>query len=65
MVPKYTLLFELKFVPYIVTEVPTGPEVGEREEMVGVETVAEGAVTVKEELLLPLSLPSASIILKL
>ena len=37
---------ESKFVPVMVMEVPTGPEVGEREEMLG------GVVTVKKGLLL-------------
>jgi hypothetical protein len=37
--PKYTMLFAavvLKFVPVIVTVAPMGPEVGEKEEIVGV-----------------------------
>jgi hypothetical protein len=37
----------LKFVPLIVTDVPTGPLVGENEEIVGAGTVVE--VTVKTE----------------
>ncbi len=40
----------LKFVPLIVTEVPTGPEVGENELIVGAGT---GVVTVKSERLDP------------
>ena len=42
--PKKTILFvgvALKFVPVIVTDVPTGPEVGEKELMVGCAKTAE------------------------
>ena len=50
VLPKYTLLLELKFVPYIVTEVPIGPEVGEREEIMGRETVAVEVTVIGAEI---------------
>src|SRR6185503_12361023 len=55
---KRTLVALLKPVPVMVTEVPTGPLVGENEEIVG-----PGGVTVKSPALVPVPLGVVTLIL--
>jgi hypothetical protein len=54
--PKKTILFEatvLKFEPVIVIEEPTGPLIGEKDEIVGADETTAGICALTDQLLIP------------